>query len=53
MYLLSDSDMHKLGYLEKQNPHNQKFANMKQYLTSQVCWGGGWSVDPAHRLLAG
>lgn len=35
-YLLSDSDLSKLGYVEKQNPRHQKFANMKQYLVSQV-----------------
>jgi hypothetical protein len=35
-YLLSDSDMHPLGFVEKQNPRHTKFAAMKQYLVSQV-----------------
>jgi hypothetical protein len=35
-YLLSDSDLHPLGFVEKQNPRNTKFNNMKQYLVRQV-----------------
>jgi hypothetical protein len=35
-YLLSDSDLHHLGFVEKENPRNQKFHKMKQYLVSQV-----------------
>eukprot|EP00879_Flechtneria_rotunda_P024529 GHRR01026005.1.p1 GENE.GHRR01026005.1~~GHRR01026005.1.p1 ORF type:complete len:168 (+),score=43.02 GHRR01026005.1:253-756(+) len=35
-YLLTDSDLHKLGYLEKQNPQHKDWASMKMYLVSQV-----------------
>lgn len=38
VYLLSDSDLSRLGFIEKQNPRHTKFANMKQYLVSQVGW---------------
>lgn len=36
MYLLSDADLHTVGFLEKLNPRHQRFAPMKQYLISQV-----------------
>lgn len=36
-YLLSDSDLQPLGFVEKQNPQHQKWSSMKQYLVSQVC----------------
>jgi hypothetical protein len=35
-YLLSDGDLYPLRYVEKENPRNSKFAQMKQYLVSQV-----------------
>lgn len=35
-YLLSDSDLQPLGFVEKQNPQHQKWSSMKQYLVSQV-----------------
>lgn len=35
-YLLSDSDLAGLGFLEKQNPHHKEFSTMKMLLVSQV-----------------
>lgn len=45
MYLLSDSDLQPLGFIEKENPRHQKWNSMKQYLASQV--GGSLEMEAA------
>eukprot|EP00882_Tetradesmus_deserticola_P002299 GHRQ01002454.1.p1 GENE.GHRQ01002454.1~~GHRQ01002454.1.p1 ORF type:complete len:174 (+),score=72.40 GHRQ01002454.1:125-646(+) len=35
-YLLSDADLAKLGFIEKQNPRHKEFSAMKMLLVSQV-----------------
>jgi hypothetical protein len=35
-YLLSDTDLRKLGCLERSNPQHKEWSTMKMYLVSQV-----------------
>jgi len=46
MYLLSDADLHTVGFLEKLNPRHQRFAPMKQYLISQVSLSASSAATP-------
>ena len=39
LYLLSDSDVNKLGTISKANPNHKSWAPMKLYLQSQVNFG--------------